>query len=161
MGMLEEVIAELREEEGWRSLAYLDTKNNVTIGFGYNLGNISSRNGRLFLSPANGISEVVGEQLLLGKALEAFTALREQFPWVVDLDVVRQKVLVNMAYNMGPRALQRWPIFMGQIERGEYGAAARNMRRTPWCRDVGCSEGQRGWRLSEMMRTGKNVKLGK
>jgi len=39
-----------------------------------------------------------------------------------------------MTFNMGARALCRWPNFVSQLANGDYSGAASNMQSTSWCR---------------------------
>jgi GH24 family phage-related lysozyme (muramidase) len=165
MGMLEELIVQLRPSEGWSPVAYLDTKGYLTIAHGFNLGKPYIENGRIRFKPVGRVSNAIGEQLLLAKVLEAVEYMRRRYPWIDSLDEIRQRVLFDMGYNMGPAFLDNWPIFVGQLRRGAWGAAADNMLSTKWAVDVGKEGpsprfpgGQRAWRHARMMRTGKDLK---
>jgi len=76
----------------------------------------------------------------------------------VDLDEVRQRVVLDMAFNMGYRALS----FKNTIRcviLAEYDKAADNMMLSKWADDVGDGPGKqfdRAERLSLMMRTGED-----
>lgn len=142
---VDKLLARLRDSEGTgprkpngNFLPYRDSKGILTIGFGYNL-------------EAHGLPLDIVERLLMQKVLDAYHTLERQFPGFIDLDEVRQSVLTDMAYNMGPLFWKSWPIFVSQIQRGDWEAAARNMRSTKWYNDVGP---RRADPLIKMMRTG-------
>jgi lysozyme len=82
--------------------------------------------------------------------------LRVLQPWVADLDPVRQAVMDDMVFNLGPEPFDHdgfkdWPIFISQVKHGEYKAAAENMSKTLWAKQVK----SRAVRLSGMMVTGQ------
>lgn len=149
------LVERLKKSEGYRSLVYMDTKGNLTIGYGTNLGKLILPPGVSFkqigIRQVNGVTPTIAEALLLNVLLPSVEDLREAIPWFDQLDEVRQRVLADMVYNLGTPGLLRWPIFLGQVQRGEYQAAARNMRSTAWARDVG----ERAIRLAYMMEHGE------
>ena len=71
------------------------------------------------------------------------------------LDPVRQRVLIDMMFNMGPGAPSRGGLLsfvntLSEIRRGNYGIAADMMLASKWASQVG----RRAVRLATMMRTG-------
>lgn len=105
-------------------MLYRDTKGILTIGYGYNI-------------QVHGLPSDICERLLNDKAMEAHKVWVLRYPWFSRLNAVRQRVLVDMTYNMGNDFMLKWPIFLRQLSQGEYEAAARNMRSTKWYDDVG------------------------
>ena len=95
--------------------------------------------------------------LLLDHDIAEHRAILEKLqPWVTKLDSVRRAVLDDMVFNLGPEPFDHdgfkdWPVFLGQVARGEYIAAANNMLTTTWAKQVG----SRADRLAEMMKSGK------
>lgn len=153
---LEPLIARLKLSEGFSPTVYMDTTGNLTIGYGHNLAKLVLPLGVSFkdvkILPVNGVTRTIAEALLVNVLVDSLDALRRGAVWLDQLDDVRQRVLADMAYNMGAwKLLHEWPIFMGQVQRGEYEAAARNMLGTPWRRQVG----DRAVRLAYMMQHGK------
>ena len=74
--------------------------------------------------------------------------------WFSRLDPVRQAVVVDMNYGLGP---VRFKAFVGTrdaLSRGDFAAAARCMRRSKWFHQTKL----RARRLSIMMRTGQWVR---
>lgn len=133
----------LELHEGNRRFPYTDTVGKLSIGIGFNLTDVG-----LYPEEINFIFE---NRLRLVEA-----DLRRALPWFYKLDDVRQAVLIDMAYNMGPEPFdgdgrKDWPIFVDQVKSGEYVAAARNMRATLWAKQV---KG-RAERLATMMETGE------
>jgi lysozyme len=128
---------DLRRDEGERAKPYVDTVNKITIGVGRNLTDIG-------LSP----DEI--ELLLDNDCARAF-ALASTFPWFPALDDVRQRVVLNLAFNLGSQLLQ-FHDTLGAIARGAYVVAADALQHSKWFSQVG----RRGPRLVAMLRTGKD-----
>lgn len=153
------LVERLKEEEGYRSHVYFDTTGNLTIGYGHNLGKLEAPEGVDFsaflrairVTPVNGVTPTIAEALLINVLTDTLSKLRKALPWVDKLDETRQQIIGDMAFNMGVPGLLKWPIFLGQVQRGEYQAAARNMRSTAWFRQVG----HRAVRLVYMMEHGE------
>jgi lysozyme len=78
--------------------------------------------------------------------IELFRAL----PWASALDDVRQRVLLDMAFNLGLPGLLQFKRTLEAIRTGQYQQAATMMLDSLWARQVG----QRAERLSRMMATG-------
>jgi lysozyme len=71
-------------------------------------------------------------------------------PWWRNLSPVRQRVLVNMAFNLGMVGLLTFKNTLGAMQNGSYAAAAAGMLSSKWATQVGV----RAERLADMMRTG-------
>jgi len=124
-------------DEGLRLKPYRDSVGMLTIGYGRNLDD-------------RGISEATARQML-DEDLDLHAAeLETAYPWVLDLDPVRYRVLVNMAFNMGLRVLSQFKTTLGHVRRGEYDDAATAMLYSTWAAQV---KG-RARRLAQEMRTG-------
>lgn len=132
-----DLIAQLRRDEGLRLKPYRDSVGKLTIGIGRNLDDV-------------GISEAEAEQLLQNDIDRTKTALYAAFPWVSQLDAVRQAVLFNMAFNMGVEALKNFTITLGHVQRAEFKEAAAAMMKSLWATQVPARAG----RLATQMETG-------
>ena len=129
--------AVLRIDEGLRLTPYRDTADKLTIGYGHNLDD-------------RGISETTALQMLDEDIDLHASELETELSWVVSLDPVRYRVLVNMAFNMGMGTLRQFTHTLGCIERGQYDDAATAMLQSLWARQV---KG-RAVRLAQEMRSG-------
>lgn len=133
---------QLMEHEGVRYLPYRDTVGKLTIGIGRNLTDVGiSRSEAIYLL-GNDINKVIEQ-------------LDELLPWWRDLDEVRQRVLADMAFNMGIHRLLEFATTLGMVKAGEHADAAQQMLRSKWARQVG----RRARRLSRMMETGLDIPL--
>lgn len=132
------LVAELSRDEGRRLMPYTDTVGKITIGVGRNLTDV-------------GISESECDMLLADDIDRTITWLDAKLPWWRELDSVRQRVMVNMAFNMGG-GLLAFVDTLDAMKRGDYAAASKGMLDSKWARQVGA----RAMRLAEMMTTGKS-----
>ncbi|MBU9660883.1 glycoside hydrolase family protein [Burkholderia multivorans] len=128
--------AELTLDEGRRNRIYVDTVGKVSGGIGRNLTDKGFRDNEIDLMYQNDIAET-----------EAW--LDCNLPWWRSLDPVRQRVMMNMAFNMQGKLLT-FVNTLAAIKRGDYAAAADGMLNSLWARQVGA----RATRLANMMRSG-------
>lgn len=133
------MVRQLRLHEGERLKPYRDTVGKLTIGVGRNLEDrgITLEESAMLLA-----NDIAAEERELLRAL----------PWVAKLDEVRQRVLLDMAFNMGLAGLLGFKRTLATIQAGDYQAAATMMLDSKWAKQVG----QRAERLSRMMATGKD-----
>lgn len=129
---------QLRLHEGERLKPYRCTSGKLTIGVGRNLEDrgITAQESAYLLA-----NDIEAEERALVKAL----------PWVAQLDEVRQRVLLDMAFNMGIGTLLTFKNTLATVRAGDYQRAAVMMLDSRWARQVG----ERAQRLSRMMATGK------
>lgn len=133
-----ELAAELTRDEGLRLKPYVDTVGKLTIGVGRNLTDV-------------GISETEAQLLLRNDIAAAEQLLDAHIAWWRRLDEDRQRVLVNMAFNLGPRLLE-FKRTLYYVANGDYESAAAAMLESKWAQQVG----PRAVRLADRMR-GKEV----
>lgn len=131
------LVRELIVDEGLRLKPYLDTVNKISIGVGRNLTDV-------------GISETEAMYLLDHDIDRTVSGLLNAVPWWVDLDAVRQRVLANLAFNLGVGGLLTFHDTLRAVANGDYPRAADEMLSSLWARQVG----DRAKRLAAMMLTG-------
>lgn len=131
------LIRQIRLHEGERLKPYRCTAGKLTIGVGRNLDDrgITTEESAMLLDNDIRLLEI-----------ELFRAL----PWASALDDVRQRVLLDMAFNLGLPGLLQFKRTLEAIRTGQYQQAATMMLDSLWARQVG----QRAERLSRMMATG-------
>ena len=78
--------------------------------------------------------------------------LEKAIPWIGDLDEVRQRCLMDMAFNLGVAGLMKFEKTLRLIAQGNLSGASQEMLRSKWADQVG----QRAITLSRMMATGKD-----
>ena len=75
-----------------------------------------------------------------------------KLPWFNELDDVRKRVLIDMAFNLGLYGLLEFKNTLRYVSEGKYSQASRNMLLSLWADQVG----QRAKTLSRMMETGED-----
>ncbi len=133
------MVRQLRLHEGERLKPYRCTAGKLTIGIGRNLED-------------RGITREESAYLLANDIAAEERELLRALPWVATLDEVRQRVLLDMAFNMGIVGLLAFKRTLATVQAGDYQAAATMMLDSRWAKQVG----QRAERLSRMMATGKD-----
>jgi lysozyme len=135
--MIDELIADLRRDEGLRLKPYRCTAGKLTIGYGRNLD-------------AKGITEAEAEDLLRDDVAGVFAELDRALPWWRDLSEGRQRGLANMAFNLGVPRLLGFRLMIGALRRSDYEEAARQALDSKWARQVG----DRAERIAKLIREG-------
>lgn len=139
--MTENLLRQLREEEGEILHAYKDHLGYLTIGIGRL---IDQRKG-------GGITKEEARYLLLNDVEKFTNALIRDIAWFTALDDARKGVLVGMAFQMGINGLYAFKNMLAKCKAKDYDGAAKEMvgslwaKQTPW----------RAARLAEQMRTGQ------
>jgi len=142
---------ELIRDEGRRLKPYRDSEGNWTIGVGHLLvGNelvhyvdLATGKARRTLSAAE------CGTLLIGDICDAEARLTRLLPAWRGLDAIRQRALLNLSFNLGPR-LARFVNFLFAVEREDWPKATDELRDSRWWRQVK----SRGPRIAHMIETG-------
>ncbi|MDP3703688.1 MAG: lysozyme, partial [Candidatus Omnitrophota bacterium] len=102
--MTEALERQLIAHEGLRLKPYTDTVGKLTIGVGRNLTD-------------KGITKA--EALyLLERDIEECIADLVTFPWFGRLDSVRQRVMIDMRFNLGPSRLRKFRRTLAAVDEG-------------------------------------------
>ena len=131
------LVRQLIEHEGFRLTPYTDTTGHLTIGVGRNLSDV-------------GITREEALDMLDRDIERAMGQLFLRWPWAAHLDPVRQRVLIDMVFNLGAEGVGKFRRMLAAVAAGEYEAAAAEMLASRWATQVG----RRAVRLAQMMRTG-------
>ena len=137
------LLAELRRDEGVRRWPYADTLGIKTVGVGHNL--VAHP-----LSLIYPLDDAEIDVILIGDIAEVIAGLDARLPWWRSLNDVRQRVIVNMAFNMGIAGLLTFKNTLAAVRGGRYSDAAAGMLASKWAKQVGA----RAKRLADMMREG-------
>ncbi len=129
---------QLITHEGLELKPYQCTADKLTIGVGRNIED-------------RGITEDEARYLLKNDIKIVEDELLSKKPMVAELDAVRQRVLVDMGFNLGIPTLLKFQNMWLAIEQGDFIQASVEMMDSRWARQVG----QRAHRLSEAMRIGE------
>ena len=131
---------QLIRHEGLVLDIYKDSVGIWTIGVGRNLEPVGLR------------SEAEARYLLRSDIVAIRAELEKAIPWIGDLDEVRQRCLMDMAFNLGVAGLMKFEKTLRLIAQGNLSGASQEMLRSKWADQVG----QRAITLSRMMATGKD-----
>lgn len=152
--------------EGVKLRVYKDTKGYDTLGVGYNVA-------------ARGMDEferIIGRKVVLSRTSDCITreeamqvlgadvarvekAVVLHFPTYLQLNEVRQRVVLDMAFNLGMKALA-FKACIADVEHSDWSGAAKELFRSEWAYQVDDGPGGRygrADRLSYMLLTGKDV----
>jgi lysozyme len=132
------IYEQLELHEGVRLKPYKDSVGKLTIGIGRNLDDKGITKKEAKYLCRNDVKDVV-EQLA-------------NYEWFCKLEPVRQKVLIDMGFNLGVPGLLQFKNMIQALKDNEFIAAANEMKNSKWHSQVG----ERALRLEEMMRTGED-----
>jgi lysozyme len=130
---------QLVEHEGLRLHPYKCTAGKTTIGVGRNLDDRGITRAEAMDMLQHDIDECASDcVLIVGQSV-----------WD-KLSDARQRVLVDMRFNLGPRGLRSFARTLAAISQGRYAEASEYMLESKWATQV---KG-RALRLAKMMRDG-------
>lgn len=147
------LIAELRRDEGEVLKVYADHLGWLTVGVGHLVDVRKGANPAPFGKPlklSDPITAAQSEMLLAADIASKAAELDKALPWWRKMTDARQRVLLNMAFNLGTAGLLGFANTLRMVEGGSYRAAADAMLRSKWATQVG----ERARRLSGMMAAG-------
>ena len=121
--MSESLTETLIRHEGLRLRPYTDSVGKLTIGVGRNLDDL-------------GISREEALLLLEHDIARARTELLRCYPWVEQLNPVRQNTLVNMVFNLGLPAFSGFRKMLAALQDGDFQLAAKEMLDSRWASQV-------------------------
>jgi len=133
------ILEQLELHEGSKRFPYVDTVGKITIGIGFNLTDVG-------LYP----DEI--RYILKRRVATLEIDLNALLPWYVALDDIRQKVLIDMAYNLGVAGLLTFKSFLRAMSEQRWEDAVVEMQKSKWWKQVGARAG----RLARMVRTGSD-----
>jgi len=133
------LFAQLRLHEGVEHKPYKCTAGYLTIGVGRNI-------------EERGLSDDEIDYILNNDVNIATDELVDSFSWYGDLDPIRQRVVIDMVFNLGMPRFKQFKNMIAALEAGDWAEAAVQMMDSRWAKQVG----QRAERLRDMMETGED-----
>jgi len=133
------LFTQLRLHEGVEHKPYKCTAGYLTIGVGRNI-------------EERGLSDDEIDYILSNDVNIATDELVENFDWYADLDPIRQRVVIDMVFNLGMPRFKQFKNMITAIEAEDYVQASNEMMDSRWAEQVGL----RASRLAEMMETGED-----
>jgi len=141
-------LSQLQTDEGFRKGVYKDTMGIKTVGYGFNLERAGSQEALDAAGIKKSLAGLKGGKLQLTKE-EADRLMRGEYPHFADaakrfvgketwnqLTLNRQKILTNMAYNMGEDGLKKFENLRTALQAGDYQTASTEMLDSDWSGQV-------------------------
>lgn len=138
----DKLIEELKRDEGCVLHAYQDHLGYTTIGVGRLL---DQRRG-------GGISQDEAKYLLANDIERVTRALQERVDCFNDLDDVRQRSLVNMAFQLGLGGLLKFKKMLAAMDDKQWSTAANEALDSRWANQTP----ERAKRIAYMIETGES-----
>ena len=163
-------LSQLQEDEGFRKGVYKDSVRNKknphgidTIGYGFNLERAGAqealdaagikksvanlRSGKLQLTKEEADRLMRGEYPHFADAAKRFVNKGKEGTWS-GLTLDRQKILTNMAYNMGATGLNKFDELRKALQNRDYEKAGEEMMSSDWAKSA--AEGGVGARANRL-----------
>jgi len=157
---MKELLDQLVEHEGLELVAYEDSLGIDTIGIGRNLENRGLTETELAHIGKDvsdicewGITKEDAYYLAENDIKIVEKEVCEAHSCVVELDEIRQRIIIDMAFNMGVPRLNKFKKMWKAIDEENFEEAKIQMLDSRWARQVG----NRAVRLSNAMETGEWV----
>ena len=146
---------ELESDEGVRLYPYTQTKGYLAIGINRNLDNCPLTTEERKRVGHDGRTQAITHEeaiyLLTNDIKRIAFELNRRIEWWKDLDEVRRRVLLNMAFNLGTTRLLNFTEMLRWTKQGHYRAAAMCLLASIWANQVG----ERAERLAKMLALGE------
>lgn len=140
--MSEQLVADLREDEGEVLHVYPDSKGFWTLGVGIL---VDARKG-------GGITQEESTYLLNSRIAAATKALNAAFSWFAGLDPVRRDALVNMTFQLGIDGVVGFRKAMHLLAQGRWVDAEVELKDSKWLKS---DSPARAARVIKQLVTGK------
>lgn len=148
--------------ESKEAKVYKDSEGIPTIGVGFNLKRAGAKKQiedlgldyNKVLAGEQALTDHQIEKLLDADIDSAIASCKAVFPKFADLSDVRQRVLVDMMFNLGKARFEEFKKMIAAVKEGKYAVAADEMKDSKWYKQVKT----RGQRLEAMMRTDMDPK---
>lgn len=122
--LIEQLIDDLKRDEGFRAKPYRCTAGKVTIGFGRNLDDV-------------GVSDAEAYNMLMNDIEGVYRDLDHNYPWWAEMPEPARVGLANMCFNLGISRLGGFRNMLAALEAGEYYRAAIEALDSRWAEQVG------------------------
>lgn len=156
------LLAQLIKHEGKKTRVYEDSKGIRTVGVGFNLKREDAQKrieelGLNYTQVLEGKQELEESQIM--KLFEADVDVavvdcKSLFPKFTDLSDVRQRVLIDMMFNLGKPSFAKFKKMIRHVNDANFDDAAKEMKDSDWYKQVK----RRGETLVEMMRSNRDPK---
>ena len=120
--MIDDLVSDLKNDEGWRSSAYQDHLGYWTIGYGFLID--KRKGGELPVG--------IAEQWLVYAATKRWNNLVSIYPWLNDQSEQVQRAVANMAYQLGVNGVGNFTKMLNALESGDRDLASIEALDSRW-----------------------------
>ena len=124
--MIDDLLNDLKREEGWRSKPYRDHLGFLTIGYGFLIDERKDVE----------LPQSVGDLWLEHVATEKWLEIRDRFPWLAAQPEDVQRAIAQMAYQLGVNGVARFRNMLDSLESGDRQAAAEHALDSTWAKQT-------------------------
>jgi len=144
---MEQLIKQLKRQEGVKHFAYRDSLGVLTIGCGRNISNSEKHHGL-------GISDDEIDYMLQNDIERTIKELSREYPWFNDMEEgARRDAIINMHFNLGRARFAGFKKAIGHMEMGDHDQAALEFLDSRWAKQV---KG-RAIEVTDMIKTGTYI----
>lgn len=140
--MIDELVEDLKADEGWEPSVYKDHLGYLSLGFGFLVD--ERRGGEIPLK--------IAEDWLVYAATERWNQLVNHHPWLQGQPEDVQRALGNMCYNLGVGGVSNFKNMLQALKDGDRNGAADEALDSRWATQVP----ERAKRVAALIR-GENV----
>ena len=130
----DKLIEELIKDEGYKYEIYLDHLGYPTFGVGHLILEKDEEYGKPVGTP---VSEERIKECLSNDIEIVCNELNRNMEWWQDLNDTRQRVLANMAFNLGLPRLSKFVKFLKAVQDSDWEKASEEMMDSKWATQVG------------------------
>ena len=132
------LIEQLKIDEGYVGHVYPCSAGANTIGYGYNLDSNSLHLSSLEISHAfrNGMGEVEAERLLILMIKKTIEELQGIFSNWSEISKPRQDALTNMCFNLGVTRFLKFKKMIVYVEANDFVAASKEGLNSLWAKQL-------------------------
>ena len=133
---LNELINELKREEGFRDSIYQCSEGVDTIGYGFNVKYLSKDELDLnggFIEP---MSEEVATQILNRKVKKLIKSVDEVYSWIDNLPEVVKIGIYDMIYQLGIKGFGSFVNTQKYLKLLDYNKAIENIKNSKWAKQT-------------------------
>lgn len=133
---LNELINELKREEGFRDRIYQCSEGVDTIGYGFNVAYLSKAELELNDGVIEPMSEEVADKILELKVRALINSVDNWYPWVDELPEAIKIGLYDMAYQLGIASFGSFKNTHKYLQAKEYDKAIENIKNSKWAKQT-------------------------
>lgn len=133
---LNELINELKREEGFRANVYQCSEGVDTIGYGFNVKYLSKDELALnggFIEP---MSEEVATKILEAKVSKLIKSVDEVYSWIDNLPEVVKIGIYDMIYQLGIKGFGSFVNTQKYLKLLDYPKAIENIKNSKWAKQT-------------------------